>query len=109
MVEKDFYPHDSEIDDITWYDLDLFEVFEMINSTYSSVGSEALYQQLRNFQFKPDRQLTALIDFSQPIQKFAKIPNIPLPNLGNWIITFPKTFWHQGRKKVLATCLSLFY
>ena len=62
----------------------------MINSTYSSVGSEALYQQLRNFQFKPDRQLTALIDFSQPIQKFAKIPNIPLPNLGNWIITFPK-------------------
>ena len=28
MVEKDFYPHDSEIDDITWYDLDLFEVLK---------------------------------------------------------------------------------
>ena len=27
MVEKDFYPHDSEIDDITWYDLGLIRGF----------------------------------------------------------------------------------
>lgn len=42
---------DSEVDDITWYDLDLFEVFKEINHTHSSVGSEALYRRLRLFNF----------------------------------------------------------
>ena len=32
---------DSEIDDITWYDLDMLETFELMNATQSSVGSEA--------------------------------------------------------------------
>ncbi len=45
--ERSFKKWDSEIDDITWYDLDMFQVFELINATYSSVGSKALYQQLR--------------------------------------------------------------
>ncbi|WP_430610020.1 MutS-related protein [Enterococcus sp. DIV0876] len=63
MIEKNFHQYDSEIDDITWYDLDGFALFEAVNLTYSSVGSEALYQQLRNYQFKEDTQLTALIDF----------------------------------------------
>ena len=42
---------DSVVDDMTWNDLDMFQLFEAINATYSSVGSEALYQQLRNFDF----------------------------------------------------------
>ncbi|MEB6147786.1 MutS-related protein [Enterococcus casseliflavus] len=63
LTEKKFHDFDSEIDDITWYDLDGFSLFESINLTFSSVGSEALYQQLRNFRFKTDKQLTKLIDF----------------------------------------------
>ena len=63
LTEKKFHDFDSEVDDITWYDLDGFSLFESINLTFSSVGSEALYQQLRNFHFKPDKQLTKLIDF----------------------------------------------
>ncbi len=63
LTEKKFHDFDSEVDDITWYDLDGFSLFESINLTFSSVGSEALYQQLRNFHFRPDKQLTKLIDF----------------------------------------------
>jgi len=63
QIEKNFQQFDSEIDDITWYDLDGFHLFEAINLTYSSVGSEALYQQLRNYQFKEDSQLQELIVF----------------------------------------------
>lgn len=63
LTEKKFHDFDSEVDDITWYDLDGFSLFESINLTFSSVGSEALYQQLRNFRFKTDKQLTKLIDF----------------------------------------------
>lgn len=55
----------SEIDGITWYDLDMFSLFQKINRTHSSVGSEALYRQLRLFNFNGDRQaaLEKLIDF----------------------------------------------
>jgi DNA mismatch repair ATPase MutS len=42
---------DSEVDDLTWYDLDFFEIFKIINATSSSIGSEALYQRLRNYNF----------------------------------------------------------
>ncbi len=41
--------YDSDIDDITWYDLDLFTIFQDINYTHSSIGSEALYRRLRQF------------------------------------------------------------
>ena len=102
MVEKDFYPHDSEIDDITWYDLDLFEVFEMINSTYSSVGSEALYQQLRNFQFKPDRQLTALIDFFAANPKIREDTQYTFAQLGKLDNNFSKNYLASGKKESIG-------
>jgi len=62
---KNYSDADSEVDDITWYDLDLFHIFKEINHTYSSVGSEALYQRLRFFDFdKEDQDKTEdLIDF----------------------------------------------
>jgi hypothetical protein len=37
------------IDDLTWDDLNMFEVFKRINLTYSSIGSEKLYQTLREY------------------------------------------------------------
>ena len=62
---KKFRTWDSEVDDLTWYDLDMFEVFETVNHTYSSVGSEALYQRLRNFDFGEDQRLEK-VDYFLP-------------------------------------------
>ncbi|HLR92514.1 MAG TPA: AAA family ATPase [Atopostipes sp.] len=58
---------DSEVDDITWYDLDLFSVFQEINHTHSSIGSEALYRTLRLFNFnqKKQEELEEIIDYYQ--------------------------------------------
>lgn len=46
--------HDSDVDDITWNDLDLYAIFQDINHTHSSIGSEALYRRLRQFDFNAD-------------------------------------------------------
>lgn len=48
---KEYRSYDSEIDDYTWQDLSGFSLFRQINATYSSVGSQALYQKLRAFNF----------------------------------------------------------
>lgn len=55
----------SLIDDHTWYDLDMFAVFEMINATHSSIGSEALYARMRGYNFTAtdQDQLEPLITF----------------------------------------------
>ncbi|EOH94020.1 hypothetical protein UAW_02441 [Enterococcus haemoperoxidus ATCC BAA-382] len=64
---KKYRTYDSEVDDITWYDLDGFALFERINGTYSSIGSQALYQRLRNFNFseKSHDRLEMLINYYQ--------------------------------------------
>ncbi|MFK4566584.1 DNA mismatch repair protein MutS [Enterococcus sp. UD-01] len=67
LKAKEYRHYDSEVDDITWYDLDLFEVYHSLNATYSSAGSEALYQRLRNYDFSTEQhqRLETLIDFYQ--------------------------------------------
>lgn len=54
---KMYINKDSYIDDITWKDLNMFQVFEQINHTYSSIGSEALYRRLRSFDFDDKDQI----------------------------------------------------
>ena len=65
QIERELTDWQSEIDEITWYDLDLFDVFELVNHTYSSVGSEALYQRLRNYNWESDTELETLIGYYQ--------------------------------------------
>ena len=62
---KKFLDFDSEVDNITWYDLDFFQVFIQLNHTYSSVGSEALYRRLRLFDHddKYQKETEKLIQF----------------------------------------------
>lgn len=43
-----------QIDDTTWYDLDMWSVFQMLNKTETSVGSESLYQRLREYDASED-------------------------------------------------------
>lgn len=42
------HPEADQIDDVTWNDLDLDEVFKSMNHTYSAVGEEFLYHTLRS-------------------------------------------------------------
>lgn len=42
------------IDDLTWHDLDLFSIFQMVNQTFSSIGSENLYKKMRRYSLKDD-------------------------------------------------------
>ncbi len=42
------------IDEITWYDLNMDEVFKQMNYTYSSAGEEYLYYLLRNPRLNED-------------------------------------------------------
>jgi hypothetical protein len=53
------------IDDITWNDLDMDDVFARLNSTGSTVGEETLYRLLREPVFDPDilKQRQDLIAF----------------------------------------------
>src|SRR5699024_6254395 len=53
---KPYLKKDSYIDDITWNDLDMYTVFSLINHTYSSIGSEALYQRLRSYDLNDQDQ-----------------------------------------------------
>lgn len=45
-------PSQSSVDDITWHDLDMIRVFELVNGTKSSVGAERLYQKMRSFNLE---------------------------------------------------------
>lgn len=46
------HPCDGQLDDITWNDLNMEEIFKKINYTYTSAGEEYLYYTLRTPQLK---------------------------------------------------------
>lgn len=45
------HPKDGQLDDITWNDLNMDEVFKRVNYTYTSAGEEYLYYTLRTPSF----------------------------------------------------------
>ncbi len=51
------HPQEGQIDDITWNDLDMDEIFRQMNHSYSSTGEEYLYYILRTPQTDPDKLL----------------------------------------------------
>ena len=102
LTEKKFRSWDSEIDDLTWYDLDMFEVFEGINSTYSSVGSEALYQRLRSFDFGEDQQLEKLIAFYQENPQLREKIQYQFARLGKKDHNFAKQYLADGKSKKIG-------
>lgn len=56
-----------DIDDITWNDLELDELFMVLNQTVSAVGEEYLYAMLRQPEFDPEemKERERLISFFQ--------------------------------------------
>ena len=57
--------HDCQVDDLTWQDLDMLDVFEQLNVTQSSVGAERVYAQLRAYDLGKPAVDEALIAFFQ--------------------------------------------
>ena len=59
------------IDDITWHDLSMNEIFKKINSTLSFIGENYLYYLLRKPEFKPEvlKNRTAIADLFSKEQK----------------------------------------
>ncbi|MBQ7358641.1 MAG: hypothetical protein IJW63_00940 [Lachnospiraceae bacterium] len=49
------HPKPNQIDDITWNDLDMDEIFFQINKTLSSVGEEYLYYKLRTPEYDVEK------------------------------------------------------
>ncbi|MFV0557762.1 MAG: MutS-related protein [Enterococcus sp.] len=102
QTSKTFQTWDSEIDDLTWADLDLFTIFDLINATYSSVGSEALYQQLRNYQFTPQPELEALIHFFQTNPQKREQLQYYFALLGKKDHNFTKQYLKDGKHQQLG-------
>ncbi|THE15903.1 DNA mismatch repair protein MutS [Enterococcus hirae] len=102
LTEKKYHTWDSEVDDLTWYDLDMFEVFEGINHTYSSVGSEALYQRLRNFDFGQDQRLETLITFYEENPMVREKIQYQFARLGKKDRNFAKQYLADGKSKQIG-------
>ncbi len=103
LDERDLIVADSEVDDITWYDLDMFAVFELINATYSSVGSEALYQRLRNYRWQSDPELEQLIQFYQEHPQAREKIQYYFARLGKQDRNFSKHYLAQKDKQALGS------
>lgn len=102
QIEKQFHDWESEIDDLTWYDLDMQSIFELINGTYSSIGSEALYQRLRNYNFDQADDLEALIQFYQDNPAVRENIQFHFASLGKRDNNFTKQYIASGRKEKLG-------
>lgn len=102
QTEKAFRKADSEVDDITWYDLDMFAIFDLINATYSSVGSEALYQRLRNFDLGKADKTEALIAFYEKNPHIRENVQYHFARLGKQDNNFTKDYLANGVKKELG-------
>lgn len=94
----------SEVDELTWQDLDLFSVFKQLNHTYSSIGSEALYQRLRRFDFHlEDReQLENLIEFLHAHPEKREQIELAFAHLGKKDKNFLVEYLLNGQEKQLG-------
>lgn len=79
--EKDNY---IDIDDITWNDLDMNEIYLRINNTQSALGEEYLYALLRKPCFSSEDLLerNRLIEYFQSHEKERKQIQVSLNNVG---------------------------
>lgn len=75
----------KDVDDITWNDLDMDEVFFLMNNTVSSVGEEYLYAILRKLNYGDEllQERNQLIQFFEKNPKTAHKVQLELSRLGN--------------------------
>ncbi|HHT20444.1 MAG TPA: hypothetical protein GXZ74_03270 [Tissierellia bacterium] len=61
-------PDYQAVDQITWNDLELDLVFDHLNTTYSSLGSEVLYARLHRLDGPPPEQLIDVLKHDQALR-----------------------------------------
>lgn len=81
LSQKDDY---TDIDDITWNDLDMDEIYLRINNTQSSLGEEYLYALLRKPSFSSEELLerNRLIEYFQSHEEERVKFQVKLNNVG---------------------------
>ncbi len=72
--KRKYIGHDDGVDQLTWNDLSMQEVFEKLNYTKSSVGSEYLFNQLHDIDprlsdVKEQEELYVLIEKDQKLRE----------------------------------------
>ena len=53
------------IDDMTWNDLNMNDIFALFNATQSSVGEEYLYERMHRMELKETKRFASLTDYFQ--------------------------------------------
>ena len=70
---KEKYQSREVIDDITWNDLNMDEIFKDLNNTYSSVGEEYLYDMLRTLKNTEDlKEFDSIVSYLYEHENEAK-------------------------------------
>lgn len=101
LEEKKYHHYEAEVDDLTWYDLDMASIFALLNNTYSSVGSEALYKRLRNYNFNDQKRYESLIKFFAENSVTREKVQYLFANLGKQDNNFSKQYLAEGGKNKL--------
>ena len=75
---------DQDVDDITWNDVSMDEIFEMMNNTCCSIGEEYLYSMLRKLEYKNDvlEEREKLISYFQEHQEERVSTQFALSQMG---------------------------
>lgn len=75
---------DTDVDDITWHDLDMNQIYFTINNTCSSVGEEYLYAMLRSLKFSDEKlkERDALAEYFTEHEEDRINVQIPLLKIG---------------------------
>lgn len=74
----------QDVDDITWNDVSMDEIFEMMNNTCCSIGEEYLYSMLRKLEYKNDvlEEREKLISYFQEHQEERVSTQFALSQMG---------------------------
>lgn len=101
--KKNSTPSYDGVDLLTWHDLSMDQVFQKINYTQTSVGSEYLVNQLRDItlshdHFEKDEQLYIALENNQEIREEILIL---LSKLGKRDYTNSSSFFYGGSHKGL--------
>lgn len=96
-----FLKKESEfiVDDLTWSDLNMFDVFQRINLTYSSIGSESLYESLRSYSLETNathhEKMEELITFFNENPSEREAVSYQFARLGKKDFNYAKAYLNQ--------------
>lgn len=84
MYYRHFKKSSSHIDDITWNDIDMDEIYMLLNNTCSAIGEEYLYSLLRRLVYDPSvlEERERLIQFFLEHKEKRIALQIALSNMG---------------------------